>query len=64
MIQFQDNPWQQVCPLPPASEPPADRGILAGEEGSMALPPLAAERHSSPQPPALLEDEYQWMVLL
>ena len=64
MIQFQDNPWQQVCPVPPAVEPSADRNILAREESSMALPPLAAERHSSPQSPALLEDEYQWMVLL
>jgi hypothetical protein len=63
MIQFQDNPWQQVCPLPLASEP-ADRGILPGEEGRLALPPVAREQPPAPQAGEHVDDDYQWRVLL
>jgi hypothetical protein len=64
MNQFQDNPWRPVCPLSPTGKPAADLEFLPGREGSAALPPLEAGRDQAPQPPTLLEDDYQWMALL
>jgi hypothetical protein len=64
MTQFQDNSRQQACPLPLASEPAADRDIVPGEEGCVALPPVEAPPSAALPPPTLWDDNCQWMVLL
>jgi hypothetical protein len=61
MIQYQDSPWMQPCPLPIPDKPLAEP----------AVPPCqgAAPMASAPQPErqpvgVSPDDDSQWMLLL
>jgi hypothetical protein len=62
MIRFDDLPWRQPCPLPPADERSAASPLSPVEASPPAIGPGEADCH--PMPLALPEDDHRWMILL
>jgi hypothetical protein len=64
MIEYQDSPWQEPCPVPLPTKALADPSMPPCEGDQAATPATPPEGQPSSLPFVVLDDDYQWMILL